>query len=808
MSTAVIGSLKAVLGLDTAQYDVGWSKAQKTMRDAGQDMQRLGGRMATIGAGFTATLTAPLIAAGFAASKAATEAADAMGQVQAALTSMGAASGKTKEELSALADGLMRNSLYDDDDILRAVTANMLTFGNVAGVNFDRAQQAAVDLATRMKMDLQPATLLIGKALNDPLKGLTAMGRAGIQFSDAQKEMIKSMVASGNVAGAQSIILNELQKQFGGAASAAQATDPYDRLRDSLSTLSESMGVIINRYITPLMDGVAAMADRFNALSPAMQNVVVIGAGIAAAIGPALIAVGALTGAVGTIVATFGAGGALAGAAALLGPIAIGVAAVAAGFLIFKDDIIPVLQSFGAALQEHVGPKLKPLFDALKGMIQQVGKAFAGFFSSETGSASKNLMAFGRIVAQVFGGVVDLITGAVNTITQVMRAIGAALNGDWSTMWNALGSAVAAMTHGVLEAFRTLFPGVLGSIKRMVDGVREELTRRLFDVLDGVIRKVRGVGEAFFKLYDAVVGHSYVPDMVEGIAAWMAKLDAGMVVPARNATEATKTAFEDLRSDVAAIMDGLLTDQERAYALFQREGGRLRAAAADGRFDPAMILEMQKRNQARYDEARTERLDPLPRTSLNPLTAGADLREALGVDRIKERIKDMRADFADAFADGLDAALRGDWTSVLRIMFGDTLRDLGSKVFDWLGKSGGGGGGGFGNIVSSIMSAFGGGLPKFAGGGSLLPSGMSAGDSQLTAFWKSPSERVDIYRPGQDMGASGPVRVLVEVNDDRFNAYVDGRAEPVAAAHSGAAFNGARRAVPAEMARSDRYRRK
>lgn len=76
---------------------------------------------------------------------------------------------------------------------------------------------------------------------------------------------------------------------------------------------------------------------------------------------------------------------------------------------------------------------------------------------------------------------------------------------------------------------------------------------KLFDVLGSVIGKVKGVSDAFFKLYDAVVGHPYVPGMVEGIASWMAKLDAGMVKPALTATEATRTAFEKLRDDVSSV---------------------------------------------------------------------------------------------------------------------------------------------------------------------------------------------------------------------------------------------------------------
>ncbi|RZJ06104.1 MAG: hypothetical protein EON89_00870 [Brevundimonas sp.] len=796
MSAATIGALKVVLGLDSAQFETGLTAAQKHLRGVGQSMQKLGQGFAMVGAGLTATITAPLIAAGFAASRAATEAADAMGQVEAALTSMGAASGKTQEQLAGLAEGLMRNSLYDDDDILRKVTANLLTFGRVAGQNFDRAQQAAVDLATRMQMDLQPATLLIGKALNDPVKGLTAMGRAGIQFTAAQKDMIKSMVAGGNVAGAQTIILNELENQFGGAAAAAQKTDPYDKLRDSLNTLSESMGVIVNRYLTPLMDGVAGLADRFNTLSPTMQNFVVIGAGIAAALGPALIAIGAVVGAVGTLITTLGTGGALAGVGVAIGgivpfilPVAAAVAAVVGAFLLFRDDVEPVLKRLWATAQETLGPALGELFATVGDLVRGLAGAWMKFFDGPIGQAISKFAALvvdllGNSVVRTLTALVVVVEGTLSNIGSLFSILGDLLTGDFAGAWATLKGAVTntlQMIGGVIEAF---WPGAVDSMRKLYEGVKSWLQDKLGGVFTFVGRKVKEAGDAFFNLYDRVVGHSYVPDMVVEVGQWMAKLQETLVNPAERTTRNAADKFQELRDRVRGIMDGLLTDQERAFNRFRDENASLEAAAATGKFDPAMISEFRRRNQARYDEERTERLDPMQRVELRPLTAIDDLREAMGVDRIKERIADMRNDFADAFANGLDAALRGDWTSVLQSMFGDavrdTMRNVGSQIFDLLGlgNSGMKSGGGFGNIASIVSSMFSK-LPKFSGGGTILPAGVGNGDTRLNAFWTRPDERIDISKPGQSIGQT---RVVVEVNDDRFNAYVDDRAEPIARA--------------------------
>jgi hypothetical protein len=59
------------------------------------------------------------------------------------------------------------------------------------------------------------------KALNDPIKGITALSRVGVSFTQQQKDQIKAMQDAGNTAGAQAIILAELTKEFGGSAAAA-----------------------------------------------------------------------------------------------------------------------------------------------------------------------------------------------------------------------------------------------------------------------------------------------------------------------------------------------------------------------------------------------------------------------------------------------------------------------------------------------------------------------------------------------------------------------------------------------------------
>lgn len=555
---AIVGALRVTLGLDSAAFENGMDAAQKKLKSAGSAMQGVGARMAGIGAGMSAAITAPFIALGAHLLKGSQDAAHAAGQVNAALESMGGASGKTADELSKTAESLRNLTGIDDDEILTKVTSNLLTFGNVAGTVFDRAQVAALDLATRMGGDLQAATLTIGKALNDPVKGLTALGRAGIQFTAQQKEQIKQMVAVGDAAGAQSIMLAELEKQFGGAAKAAGDADAWKPLKTALMDLEGAFEPIVRDVIAPLIAKAGEIVRAFASVSPELLKFVAVGAAVAAAIGPVLIAFGGLVAAAGAIATAFAGGGVLAGLLPFLGPIGLAAAAVAAAFMIWGDDIVPMLQTFARQLADSIGPKIKPLFEALMGAVKAVGEIFSAIFSmGGTGSASSNLQVFGEIVARVLGAAVEIITGAVNVITNVLRALAALLRGDFSTMWNALGSAVSALVTGVLRAFEALFPGVIGFVRQLVEGVTAWLQGRLGAVLGWVVGKVKEVGDAFFKLYDAVVGHSYIPDMVEEIGDWISKLQGNMVSPVQNMTDASASAFSGMAGDIDSTMSGL-----------------------------------------------------------------------------------------------------------------------------------------------------------------------------------------------------------------------------------------------------------
>ncbi|WEK56489.1 MAG: phage tail length tape measure family protein [Candidatus Brevundimonas phytovorans] len=758
----------------------------------------MGAGIATVGAGMSAAITAPFIALGVHLLQGSQDAAHAAGQVKAALTSMGDASGKTFEQLSASAEALRNLSGVDDDEILTKLTANMLSFGSISGDAFDRAQLAALNLSARMQGDLQGATMMVGKALNDPVKGLAALGRAGIQFTAQQKDQIKAMVAVGDTAGAQGIMLGELERQFGGAAEAAGNADVWKPMKTALMDLEGAFEPIVRDVIGPLIAKVAEITRAFAGLSPETQKFIAIGAAVAAAIGPLLVGLGGVVTAVGALLPVFGAV-----AAVMSGPVILAVGAAVLAFLAFKDDIIPVVMQFAAALKETLGPKIEPLFDALKGAVAAIGEVFGAIFGGGGGSSSAQLKAWGQSIAQVFGAALDLITGAINIITNVFRALGALLRGDFSAMWGFLWQAVKAAVGAILNAFETLFPGVIASMRKLVEGVTSWLQGKLFGVLRGVIDKVKGVSDAFFKLYDAVVGHSYIPDMVIEIGQWMQRLDQNMVAQAQKATNSTAEAFEAVRDRANAALEGLLTDSERAWREHAQTVKALQDGIALGGPDAAAWKTGLARENAGWDARGLSLPEGQTLTDVGDMPGVQAVNSAIA--RMNQAITDSREKFADAFASGIDSALRGDWEGVLRAIVGDTFQDAIKGIGRSLSDAFGGGSSGGGFDWASLLKSFK--LPGFKTGGSFRVGGAGGIDSSLVAFKATPGEMVDIRRPGQGLSGGGKAPMHFDLTGAVMTADLLAQMQQMATATGGAAFAGARQTVPSDMARTSRYTR-
>lgn len=285
----MLGELKVRIGADL-------SSMRKAFREANGDVVRLGRQMQGVGKSMSAYVTAPIVALGALSVRAWDKQAKAIAAVENGIRSTGGVAGRTIEQLTAQASELQQTSLFGDEEILTGVTQQMLTFGKVAGDQFDRAQVATLDLSAKLGTDLQSSAIMVGKALNDPVRGITAMSRAGVQFSDSQKEVIKNLAETGRIAEAQNLILDELEVQYGGTAAAAAraGTGPLKQFTNNLGDLTEQFGQLILVALNPVINLLNDLTLRFQALPAPVKASILVVAGLAAAAGPLLVALGTL----------------------------------------------------------------------------------------------------------------------------------------------------------------------------------------------------------------------------------------------------------------------------------------------------------------------------------------------------------------------------------------------------------------------------------------------------------------------------------------------------------------------------------
>lgn len=151
-----------------------------------------------------------------------------------------------------------------DDDAIKAAQAKLLTFKDVAasadtmGGSFDQATKLALDLSAAGFGSVDSAAVMLGKALNDPISGVTALRRVGVQLTDAQEEQIKSFIAVGDVAGAQNVIMQEVQRQVGGTAEASATGAEKMRARwdDFVQTLGTMLLPALDQVTSFMSDSV------------------------------------------------------------------------------------------------------------------------------------------------------------------------------------------------------------------------------------------------------------------------------------------------------------------------------------------------------------------------------------------------------------------------------------------------------------------------------------------------------------------------------------------------------------------------
>ena len=192
-------------------------------------------------------------------------------QTNAVIKSTGGIAGVTAAKVAELSEKYESLNATIGDEVIREGQNLLLTFTNINNKAFEPALEAALNLNTALGKGpdgLTSTVRIVGKALNDPTKGLSALGRVGITFSKEQAKRIKGLQKEGKLYEAQAIILKELETRFGGSFLAGGNTTAgkVAKFGDAIEDLQRSLA-------TALLPTVGNVAD---ALSDLLQDKSVI----------------------------------------------------------------------------------------------------------------------------------------------------------------------------------------------------------------------------------------------------------------------------------------------------------------------------------------------------------------------------------------------------------------------------------------------------------------------------------------------------------------------------------------------------
>ena len=467
----------------------------------GQNIGAIGGSLLVAGAAMTAF--------GVMAVNSFNESEAVGAQLNAVLKSTGGIAGVTADEVNGLASALQKTTRFSDEQI--GVAQNMLlTFTKIGKDIFPDTTKAVLDMATAMGTDLKSTSIQVGKALQDPVRGVTALQRVGVRLTDAQKDLVQSLVDVGDVAGAQKIILQELQTEFGGSAEAAGKTfaGQLDIARNALDNIMEQVGQVIANALQPFVEKIQPVVDKIQEWIDKNPQLVTAIVGIGAAIAVATVAVGALM-------------IAFAGLNAVASPwlLIAGIALVAVGVNwlvgtfggweevwknitnIYNAYIKPALMDLWNTIQTQLIPVLQEFWDknknwiipALQALAIVIGVVILGSIMVFIGAIKLVVQAiswlgqgFTWVVEQIKNGIAFVVDRANYLKNNFWEVIGSILgffatlpikipfyiasaimwvvnyirNIDWGGIWNTIYNALTNMLSKIPSAFMNMINGI------------------------------------------------------------------------------------------------------------------------------------------------------------------------------------------------------------------------------------------------------------------------------------------------------------------------------------------------------------
>jgi hypothetical protein len=432
--------------------------------------------------------------------KAAEESAVAHERLVSTFKGAGDATGAAAAGAEAYAQSLSKATGVDDEAIMGAQSL-LATFHSVSGAAgrqagiFNRATAAAADLAAAGFGDLNSNAVQLGKALEDPTKGITALARSGVTFTKAQKDQIAALQKSGDVLGAQKIVLAGVEGQVKGTA-AATATESA-KMAVAWGNFQETVGAALLPFIDTITSKLTGL---FTFVSANSSWLVPLVGGIAAIVA-GLVIFAKTVEIVKTAIAGFRIAWLLLNSSFLASPLGLiiaGVVALIAVIVIIAtktnwfQNIWKALTSFMSAAWRATVGAITSAWNAAYGLIAGVFRGIQSVAMSVWGWIRSNWPLLLGVLTGPFGLAIALV---YTFRSQILGAL--------SSLVGAIGGIFSSVVGAITGPFRTAFAIVKGIVDGALGAIRGAVSSVMSFVSFG-IGLAKGVYNSFARGWNAV----------------------------------------------------------------------------------------------------------------------------------------------------------------------------------------------------------------------------------------------------------------------------------------------------------------
>ena len=683
--------LEVVIAGDSRQLERAFGRSAKSSDTFGKKLTRGAGKGLAV-VGKAGGLAAVAVGVGFAAAmkhgiSGAMDHQKVMAQTNAVLKSTKNAVNTSTKAIEDNATALEAKTGIDGDAIQSGMNL-MATFGKVRNElgkgndMFDRANQTALDMSVTFGTSLQASSIQLGKALQDPIKGVSALTRVGVSFSEQQKDQIKALVDSGKTLEAQKLILAEVNKQVGGSAEAYGKTLPgqIDRSKRAFDALTEAIAGPLLPLVGDIAEGLlgvfqnpqvqTGMTNFSKQISATMQQVVAwFRANWPTIKHVVLTTFEALRTYYQTIVI----------------PVARGIITAVGALVSFIRAHMPQIRAAFQATFAWIEANIVPTVRTIGKVVETVVGAMTTVWRNHGNSIK-------AVMGPVFDTLKTIVTSALIIIRSIIEATLAVIRGDFAAAGKAYRNAFKAAFDGIV-AVLTMYPRImfeLGSIiaRKLIDGITTALSNGYNAIKSKVEQMLRDVVKNLSPFSPVehggvIIANRLTDGIITGLQKRRAKVSKGL-------SDVVRQAVQDARGNLGSLTSGLAGMLGTLFGETSAEGKRVREIRAQQKRenDERERVRLQAAiNEAETDEERAQARQDLADYELEQEAQRLEDSIAQKQSSYERDIANLTASFnsgaisAQQFRDQLDALIGGQTGADLGAAFaGEFSRQINAIV--------------------------------------------------------------------------------------------------------------------------------